>query len=55
MILAWTLLIGSLGATPPCMWLWYSGRISEKDMVGLTLLLSLLALAFSAVTTLFVV
>jgi hypothetical protein len=38
--LAWVMLIGSLGATPPCMWAWYAGKISEKQVVGLTLLLA---------------
>lgn len=55
LILAWSLLVTSLAATPICMWMWKQGKFSETDMVGLTLLLSLLALAYSAITTLFVV
>jgi hypothetical protein len=38
-------------------WSWYLWRrncISEKSLVGLTLLLSWLALVYSAVTTIFV-
>jgi hypothetical protein len=54
-VLAWTLLITSLVATPIFMGVWYYDKINEKQMVGVTLLLSLLALSYSAVTTLFVV
>ena len=54
LILSWTLLVAaSLGMG----WSWYLWRrdhISEKSMVGLTLLLSWLALVYSAVTTIFV-
>ena len=54
LILSWALLVSaSLGMA----WSWYLRRrncISEKSMVGLTLLLSWLALVYSAVTTIFV-
>ena len=54
LILSWALLVSaSLGMA----WSWYLWRrycISEKSMVGLTLLLSWLALVYSAVTTIFV-
>ena len=43
-ILAWSMFIASMVAEPVCMLLWYYNKISEKQMVGVTLLLSLLAL-----------
>ena len=52
--LSWTLLVS---ASVGMGWSWYRwrrNRISEKSMVGLTLLLSWLALVYSAVTTIFV-
>jgi hypothetical protein len=37
------------------MLLWYSDKINKKQMVGVTLMLSLLTLQFWAITTVFVV
>jgi hypothetical protein len=54
-VIAWAMFVASTVATPVFMGLWYWDKINEKQMVGATLFLSLLALSFSAITTLFVV
>jgi hypothetical protein len=48
------MLIGSTAAFIPAMIFWYYDKITTRQMVGLTLALSFIALQFSAVTTLFV-
>ena len=45
-ILAWSMFIASTVAEPVCMLLWYYNKINEEQMVGVTLLLSLLAGSF---------
>ena len=53
-IISWTMLIAGTIGGAVSMWAWRQDKINEKQMVGLTLLLSWLALVFSAITTLFV-
>jgi hypothetical protein len=54
-LLAWAMFVASTVAEPVCMLLWYLDKITTRQMVGLTLFLGLVALQFSAVTTLYVV
>jgi hypothetical protein len=54
LILSWTLLVSASVGMAWSWYLWRRDHISEKSMVGLTLLLSWLALVYSAVTTIFV-
>jgi hypothetical protein len=49
-----TLLVSASAGMSWSWHLWRRDHISEKSMVGLTLLLSWLALVYSAVTTIFV-
>jgi hypothetical protein len=49
------MIITSTVAEPVCMLLWYYNKINEEQVVGVTVLLPLLALQFSAITTPFVV
>jgi hypothetical protein len=53
-IISWAMMIGGTIGMVISMFAWRKGHINEKQMVGLTLLLSWLALVFSAITTLFV-
>ena len=52
--ISWAMMIGGTLGMIVSMMAWRKGRINEKQMVGLTLGLSWLALVFSAITTLFV-
>ena len=54
LILSWTLLVSASLGMAWSWHLWRHNKISEKSMVGLTLLLSWLALVYSAATTIFV-
>ena len=54
LILSWTLLICASFGMGWSSILWRRNYISEKSMVGLTLLLSWAALIYSGITTVFV-
>ena len=54
LLVSWTLLVAASLGMGRSWYLWRRNHISEKSMVGLTLLLSWLALVYSAVTTIFV-
>ena len=54
LVVSWALLVAASIGMVWSWYLWRRDRISEKSMVGLTLLLSWLALVYSAVTTIFV-
>ncbi len=54
LVVSWTLLVSASIGMAWSWYIWRRDRISEKSMVGLTLLLSWLALVYSAVTTIFV-
>lgn len=53
-ILSWAMLIISIGGFLVSFPLWLTNRMSDRTMIGTTLVLSWAALWFSAITTLFV-
>jgi hypothetical protein len=54
LVVSWTLLVSASLGMGWSWYMWRRDRLSEKSMVGLTLLLNWLALVYSAVTTIFV-
>jgi hypothetical protein len=53
-VIAWVELVASTVGMTISMWLWWKDRITDRQMIGLTLALSWLALQVGALTTLFV-